>query len=109
MFSFSYVEMRIVALSIIHLCLGCNLVFPKILERIVALSIIHLCQKGLEKKMHAKEHEEKRRKRKKERKKDSPYFQLKGICSKRERFMIKGVLKIFRSRNIIKIPHTCTS
>jgi hypothetical protein len=23
--------------------------------------------------------------------------------------MIKGVLKIFRSRNIIKIPHTCTS
>ena len=30
MFSFSYVEMMKAALSIIHLCLGCNLVFPKI-------------------------------------------------------------------------------
>jgi hypothetical protein len=59
MFSFSYVEMRIVALFIIHLCLD-----SKILDRIVVLSIIHLCHKGLRK--HAKEHEEKRRKRKKE-------------------------------------------
>ena len=42
--------------------------------------------KGMREKMHAKEHEEKKRKRK-ERKKDSPYFQIKGIYPKRERFM----------------------
>ena len=38
--------------------------------------------------MHAKEHEEKKMKRK-ERNKDNPYLQIKGIHSKRERFMIQ--------------------
>ena len=40
--------------------------------------------------MHAKEHEEKKRK---ERNKDSPYFQIKGIHSKRDRFMIQRSTK----------------
>ena len=34
-------------------------------------------------------------KKRKERNKDSPYFQIKGHSSKRERVMIKGVQKIF--------------
>ena len=42
--------------------------------------------KGMREKMHAKDHEEK--KRKERRNKDSPYVQMKGIHSKRERFMI---------------------
>ena len=41
--------------------------------------------------MHAKEHEEKKKKQKN---KDSTSFQIKGIHPK-ERFMIKGVQKIF--------------
>ena len=45
--------------------------------------------------MHVKEHEEKKRKRK-ERNKDSPYFQIKDIHSKRERFMIQRSTKTFR-------------
>ena len=42
---------------------------------------------GMREKMHAKEHEEKKRKRE-ERNKNSPYFQIKDIHPKRERFMI---------------------
>ena len=68
--------------------------------------------KGMrEKKLHAKVHEEEKRKKnpcqktwekkcmpksmkkRKERNKDSPYFQIKGHSSKRERVMIKGVQK----------------
>ena len=66
------------------------------------------CQKAFEKKMHAKEHEEKKRKRK-ERNEDSPYFHIKGIHPKERDSWCKGVPKIFRIRNIMKIPHTCTS
>jgi hypothetical protein len=47
--------------------------------------------KGMREKMHAKEHEENKRKRKKH--KDSPYFHIKGIHSKRERFMIQRSTK----------------
>ena len=53
---------------------------------------ISMLKKAWEKKMHAKEHEEKKRKRK-ERNNDSPYFQIKGIHSKRERFMIQRSTK----------------
>ena len=55
--------------------------------------------KGMSEKMHAKEHEEKKRKRK-ERNKDSPYFQIKGIHSKRERIIIQRSRKIFRIRKL---------
>ena len=57
------------------------------------------CQKAWEKKkkMHAKEHEEKKNKKKEIR---QPILSNKRHSFKRERFMIKGVAKIFRIRKL---------
>ena len=63
--------------------------------------------------IHAKRHERKKQcmlksmKKREEINKDSSYFQRKAFIQKR--VMIQGVPKIFRIRNIMKIPHTCTS